>query len=1815
MKKYFITSILLIFIFTDLYSQLDASWDTRLNIPSSFKRISTGQGVNTYKAKNYNGYIVEINLAKGGKLDLMVGYQSSNGSNDGAFSKKNPKFDKDKIGTFWNRLKKYQKDKAFAVSNGAFFTGFQITPQNDALLSFPLKINGNLISGGNDQKDDIDSDLKMLEIFSTAARIGLFYIEDSKITEYDFSKFSDNCLVGKRMYPKKDWENSNVIKDKTAIAVIDTDDDNLQETVLLFVANELNWKAVIDVFFSFGVSNEGDMMRLDSGGSSKLVGLVGPSNSGLKQDFVIGPCWNTDCFRRIPQAIGILKGETPAKLYFPENNVTVPTTKNLELSWLYNRKTYGAPIEKHRIIIASDKSELERCMENDVRETSSNVIVNENVEASTNYLCQNLKGGTKYYWTVKTWANGIAVYSKVHVFSTIKETSSTNLTNTTKTIEANGNKKRGGITVTAGNTLKIYSLIKNEGKSIANNFNLKYYVSKYKNSLNYPIGEADKTYNLGSKKEIIIEKKELPIPISMSDGSFYVISKVDADNVVAETNEDDNIDYRKITITAVRDLIVEKERVSDDNVNVGDRIKVYCDVTNQGGKYASSSRVKYYLSTNSTFDSSDTYLTGAYVGGLGREESSSEDAYVTIPKNLPSGYYYILFKADANSSASEVDEDNNVEYVKIYVKDKNTSNVDLVIKGEETENYRLTVGERFKAYCNVKNQGTSNSKESSLDLYFSTDKVLDNSDTYLGSENVGDLVAGRSSYEHEYVRIPTSAEEGVNYILYIADADNDMSETDEDNNVAYEKIYVEAEEEVLPDLVITNEYLSTYNVEADNYVKAYCKVKNQGDAFSGTTRVHYRLSDDKYLSNDDQYIDDDRVETLAAGQKSSEEYDRVFIPEDTPTGYKYILFIADGENSVDESNELNNLDYERVYIKGITTKPDIVVINATTSSSIIKAGYSFHAYCDVKNQGDNTSNSSKLKYYLSTDEYFDVADRYLEDDYVGRLDVNEIDDEEQRLVIPSGLVSGYYYVLFVSDANEDIAESDETNNVEFVKIYVDGLQNKSDLVIKSPSITPTLINAGATVSVSYQVMNSSSVYSQVSYVKCYLSNNPTYSEDDIYLGQDYIPTLFNGQSINKNKILTIPQNTDADAWYIVIVADANKTVTESDETNNENHFAITVQGILNISPQNVTLAKEINSSFSATLISNVDWTITGIPSWLSVSPSSGNGNSTVILKALTVNNSTEAKNATLLVSGRGISKEINVAQQGESPSIIATPSSLSLGYEANSSQTFTVTSNIDWTISDIPDWLILSKVSGTNTQTITVSTINENATKQDNEATLTITGGGQTATINLVQTAKPYIEVANTTISSSYLGSSFSITISSNTVWSYSISQNWTLINNNTVGIGTGDAILTASVLENTTSSIRSCEIQFTIGSEIKIISFNQDASPAPTYAWVSQPNEITVDLNAVHAVDANNVYVVGDDGVAYKTTNGGSTWTALNTGTLENINDVYFTSSLIGYAVCRNGIILKTTNGGDNWSSQTSNTTDHLSSIFFDDSNSGWVTAEDGFILKTTNGGSTWQVISTSFRGSFDDIFFINSTTGWAVGAWFDNETYKTTDSGLNWSLVGTNSVGQTPNSVFFTSSSTGFVVCSQGRIQKTTNSGVSWSNVFNEQAFHSIYFTNSSNGWAAGVNGIFKTIDTGNNWEVDLEDVGILYDIHFSSDGIGWSVGKDSNGNGVIYKYSQQKKKKSSETLINDLSFDNQVKIFPNPTNEYVNIVFTEQHSNLRIEIFSTVGNLVKTVTRHNFKGTSHQVLLSELNSGMYLLKIKTRTGSTTKRLTIVR
>lgn len=258
---------------------------------------------------------------------------------------------------------------------------------------------------------------------------------------------------------------------------------------------------------------------------------------------------------------------------------------------------------------------------------------------------------------------------------------------------------------------------------------------------------------------------------------------------------------------------------------------------------------------------------------------------------------------------------------------------------------------------------------------------------------------------------------------------------------------------------------------------------------------------------------------------------------------------------------------------------------------------------------------------------------------------------------------------------------------------------------------------------------------------------------------------------------------------------------------------------------------------------------------------------------------------------------------------------------------------------------------------------------------------------------------------------------------------------------------------------------------------------------WINQNIGNSRGLNSIFFKNPLTGWVGGDSAAVYKTTNGGINWTMQN-GSLffGNINAFAFPNTSTGWAVGSYqstgvlGYIYKTTGGGVTWSQQLASSSSILNAACVADTigQTCWVAGTFGgsssLILRTTNGGVNW---TTQLSGQFNVlhcIYFLNSLTGWAGG---EGYVLKTTDGGNIWTPY---SVLNNPYSIYFISSSIGWMGANNGGLFKTTNGGVNWTQVLqagNLSPIYSISFSGALLGYFTYANLIFKTTNAGTSWQ----------------------------------------------------------------------------------------------------------------------------------------
>ncbi|MBL7787221.1 MAG: T9SS type A sorting domain-containing protein [Chitinophagales bacterium] len=121
------------------------------------------------------------------------------------------------------------------------------------------------------------------------------------------------------------------------------------------------------------------------------------------------------------------------------------------------------------------------------------------------------------------------------------------------------------------------------------------------------------------------------------------------------------------TLQAAPDLIATNASTNIGSVAQGAVVQVIHKVKNVGNSSAITSKTRYYISTNNTYQTTDLLIGQKATNALGANASQLIAKNVTIPLTAPMGNVYLLVRVDALGAVAESNETNNVTAIPINI--------------------------------------------------------------------------------------------------------------------------------------------------------------------------------------------------------------------------------------------------------------------------------------------------------------------------------------------------------------------------------------------------------------------------------------------------------------------------------------------------------------------------------------------------------------------------------------------------------------------------------------------------------------------------------------------------------------------------------------------------------------------------------------------------------------------------------------------------------------------------------------------------------------------------------------------------------------------------------------------------------------------------------------------------------------------------------------------------------------------------------------------------------------------------------------------
>ncbi|MEO6049069.1 MAG: YCF48-related protein [Candidatus Kapaibacterium sp.] len=224
---------------------------------------------------------------------------------------------------------------------------------------------------------------------------------------------------------------------------------------------------------------------------------------------------------------------------------------------------------------------------------------------------------------------------------------------------------------------------------------------------------------------------------------------------------------------------------------------------------------------------------------------------------------------------------------------------------------------------------------------------------------------------------------------------------------------------------------------------------------------------------------------------------------------------------------------------------------------------------------------------------------------------------------------------------------------------------------------------------------------------------------------------------------------------------------------------------------------------------------------------------------------------------------------------------------------------------------------------------------------------------------------------------------------------------------------------------------------------------------------------------------IVGDKAI-FRTTDGGNSWLPQQSGYPDSAvfySNVFFQSADTGIIVgsapapqqSRIGIMLRTTNGGVSWTRIDYGELEIIVALVFTDREHGIALDGNGAILRTADGGLNWKPQPNPDHDSVYVIAFANDKLGLGLA---DQEVLRTTDGGYTWTHHPLEPDGSGPLTVAFRDEKFAIAAGGNEAVNMTTDGGLTWKheNGPGSQIFYSIAFLDSTSVTAVGSTGTIR-------------------------------------------------------------------------------------------------------------------------------------------------
>lgn len=690
----------------------------------------------------------------------------------------------------------------------------------------------------------------------------------------------------------------------------------------------------------------------------------------------------------------------------------------------------------------------------------------------------------------------------------------------------------------------------------------------------------------GRYKEVKISyvDEAAPLPPDTPEGAYFLFVIADPDDVVTESDEDNNVEQATSLITVSEtakfkaDLTVTPpDFFQGTTVFPGKSVSYAIDLINQGQAEAKNFRYAVYASTDTELSEDDVRLTSEdsdMIFSLDADKTLAISGLLKVPQGMATGQYYAIARVDLTNSVAEDSESNNVAVSPwvFEVVEEVVLGYDLSLDSIEVSPHDTYLGGSVKVVSQVSNPGNKPSPAVPIAFFISDEPGLNpNYDTKVGNQVAASLPPGGESTLTYVVPMPTLLKPGDYYFSVVLDVDGVLDELDETNNWQLDEQVLHVYQEAFVDVGLADLVVHPMVVDAGKEIKVAYDMTNIGSTASGAFTNYVVLSQDQTVNIGEAKSGKDIVIAKVALDEvvpsvKVERVEKIPVPVSLPhdIGQYYVGVIGDADgNLVADSNKSNHI---LVSVNPLTVldpqggchedelEPNNDANQAWEMDAVLTEGLGLCGGEDWYAVEVQAGQSLVATITLTSPLFLEPRPY--------DLDLDILD--------PDGIMVDR--AATVGDQDVAAVFAVEEGGSYLVRVYPKSVSNQAhydlDLNVLEPGEgvdlmpvhvveSPDVIYPGGLVTVTATVVNLGLDPATASSAALVLSQDALVDEEDLELAVIEVPAVDGTSKVDVEETVFLPLETFGGDYYILVDVDPADLIDETDEGNN-----VGVSGIL-----------------------------------------------------------------------------------------------------------------------------------------------------------------------------------------------------------------------------------------------------------------------------------------------------------------------------------------------------------------------------------------------------------------------------------------------------------------------------------------------------------------------------------------------------------------------------------------------------------------------------------------------------------------------------